>query len=97
MAEVAQDYHEAKTKYEWAIKLYPYRTEYFGKLAGVNATLYNLEDKNVYLDKAIELEKKAISLSPYDYYHYQILGRIMWQGENWQNMKQVTEYDAQEI
>lgn len=67
MAEAAQDYHEAKTKYEWVIKVYPFRTEYFGNLAGVNAALYKLEDNNAYLDKAIELEKKAISLIPYDY------------------------------
>lgn len=79
--EVDGKYHKAKTKYEWGIKLYPYRTEYFGKLAEVNAALYKLEDNTAYLEKTIELEKKAINLSPYDYYPYQVLGRIMWQEE----------------
>ncbi|MDD4752317.1 MAG: O-antigen ligase family protein, partial [Desulfitobacteriaceae bacterium] len=69
----------AASWYERACKVFPWRAEYYSRYADLLYQQWHDGGQREILKKAIELKGKAISLSPYDYFNYQVLGKILWQ------------------
>jgi O-antigen ligase len=77
-AQNQQDYHTSNNKYKLACKIFPYRSEYYGKISENYFNLYIESKDKEDLEQSISFRKKAIELSPYDYKNYGFLGWILW-------------------
>ncbi|MGI6067029.1 MAG: O-antigen ligase family protein [Bacillota bacterium] len=77
--EAEEDFLRARSGYALACRIYPWRVEYQRKLADTYLVLSRIEGKKEYVDLAINHYRTAVKLSPYDYFSYQMLGRVLWQ------------------
>lgn len=78
-AEASGDFSCAQDYYNWACRIYPWRAEYFGKLADTCLVLSRQEQKKAVIDQTVNFYRQAINLSPYEYGYYGVLGRVCWQ------------------
>jgi len=78
-AQAAGRFSEAAARYGLACSIYPWRSEYWAKGGENLLVLSQTEKKSEYKESAIDFFRRAIRLSPYDYYNYQVLGRVLWQ------------------